>query len=55
MIGGFLSLPSLEKEFFPSGESHRVQIIAPYPGTAAVNIEQQVCIRIESAIIILKV
>lgn len=50
IIGGMLSLPGLEKEFFPMGESRRVLITAPYPGAAPINVEQQVCIRIENAI-----
>ncbi len=50
MIGGFMSLPQINKEFFPTADPSTVEINVSYPGAAPINVEQQVCIRIEQAI-----
>src|SRR5210317_1702584 len=50
MIGGFSSIPHINKEFFPHSPPKIIDIKVPYPGAAPINVEQQVCIRIENAI-----
>ncbi|CAA0115183.1 Multidrug resistance protein MdtC [BD1-7 clade bacterium] len=50
MIGGALSIPQIDKEFFPKASLNVVLITAPYPGAAPINVEQQVCVRLEQAI-----
>ncbi len=50
MIGGFSSIPHISKEFFPSSPPNIIDIRVPYPGAAPINVEQQICIRIENVI-----
>ena len=50
MIGGFFALPHTDKEFFPTSPLNIVEVSVPYPGAAPVNVEKQICIRVEQAV-----
>lgn len=50
LVFGALSISQINKEFFPAPDLNTVRIDASYPGAAPINVEQQVCIKIEQAI-----
>ncbi|MDP4650386.1 MAG: efflux RND transporter permease subunit, partial [Haliea sp.] len=50
VIGGLLSIPSLDKQFFPQFELNRVSIAMVYPGAGPREVEEQVCVRVEEAV-----
>lgn len=50
LLSGLLSLNHINKEFFPNADVDTVQINIPYPGAAPINVEEQICIRIEQAV-----
>lgn len=50
LIGGFFSLPSLNKEVFPGVETNVIQINVPYPGAGPSEVEEQIVQRIEEAV-----
>jgi len=50
ILGGFLSVPSLDKQFFPTPEINQVSITLPFPGAGPAEVEEQICVRIEEAI-----
>ena len=50
MLSGMLSIPQVNKEFFPASDIKTVRITVPYPGAAPINVEEQICIRVEQAI-----
>lgn len=50
MVGGVLTIPSLEKQFFPTPEINQVSVTLPFPGAGPKEVEEQICIRIEEAI-----
>jgi multidrug efflux pump subunit AcrB len=50
IIFGIFSIPQTSKEFFPGADVDTVRINIPYPGAAPINVEEQVCIRVEQAI-----
>lgn len=50
VIGGFMGVPALNKQFFPDAEINKVSISLAYPGAGPSEIEEQICVRIEEAI-----
>ena len=50
LIGGFLGVPALNKQFFPEFEINRVSITLAYPGAGPREVEEQINVRIEEAI-----
>ena len=50
IIGGVLTIPSLEKQFFPTPEINQVSVTLPFPGAGPAEVEEQICVRIEEAI-----
>ncbi len=50
VLGGFFSLPSINKEVFPGVESNVIQVNVPYPGAGPTEVEEQIVQRIEEAV-----
>src|SRR6056300_1235970 len=50
IIGGFASLPGIEKQFFPTMAINQVVVSMPFPGASPREVEEQICVRIEEAI-----
>ena len=50
MIGGFTSIPVLDKQVFPDVEPFSITVNQPYPGAGPSEVETQICVRIENAI-----
>ncbi|MFT5083727.1 MAG: RND family efflux transporter MFP subunit [Lentisphaeria bacterium] len=50
LVGGIVSLFSLNKELFPTVSEDVVEISVPYLGAGPREVEEQICIRIEEAI-----
>ncbi len=49
MLGGLFAIPYTAKEFFPEADPSTVQVSIAYPGAAPINVEEQICIRVEHA------
>lgn len=49
-IGGFTTIPSIDKQFFPERKLTQISISVTYPGAGPAEVETQICIRIEEAI-----
>ncbi|MFK8048695.1 MAG: efflux RND transporter permease subunit [Halioglobus sp.] len=50
IIGGFVGVPALDKQFFPEFELNVVSVSLPYPGAGPKEVEEQICVRIEEAV-----
>ncbi|MEH6591025.1 MAG: efflux RND transporter permease subunit [Halioglobus sp.] len=50
IIGGFVGIPALDKQFFPEFELNMVRVSLPYPGAGPKEVEEQICVRIEEAV-----
>ncbi|KAB1440392.1 efflux RND transporter permease subunit [Pseudodesulfovibrio senegalensis] len=50
LVLGVLSLPKLVRETFPDFDPTEVEIVVPYPGATAEDVEESICQRIEDAI-----
>ncbi|MGD9660843.1 MAG: efflux RND transporter permease subunit [Porticoccaceae bacterium] len=50
VFGGLGSLGRLNNEFFPHVEPGMIQVTVPYPGAGPLEVEEQICIKIEEAI-----
>lgn len=50
VIGGFTSMPLVDKEFFPERQLNRIQVDVLYPGAGPAEVETQICRRIEEAV-----
>jgi multidrug efflux pump subunit AcrB len=50
VLGGLMSIPGIEKQFFPQPEINQVSITMPFPGASPREVEEQICVRIEEAI-----
>tara|TARA_R110000772_G_scaffold96694_1_gene195527 strand:- start:78330 stop:81455 length:3126 start_codon:yes stop_codon:yes gene_type:complete len=50
VVGGLLSVPALDKQFFPQIELNRVSISLVYPGAGPREVEEQICVRVEEAV-----
>lgn len=49
-VGGFMAMPSLDKQFFPEREINQIQVTVVYPGAGPAEVERQVVMRIEEAV-----
>lgn len=47
---GLFSLPQIKRETLPQIESYQIDIMVPYPGATAENVEQKICLSLESAL-----
>ena len=50
LIGGYTSIPKLDKQFFPTPEINQVEVRMSFPGASPGEIEEQIATRIEEAI-----
>ena len=50
LVGGAVSVNFLNNEFFPPIEPLVVQVSVPYPGAGPLEVEEQICLKIEEAI-----
>lgn len=50
IIGGVMTVPSLDKQFFPTPEINQVSVTMPFPGAGPAEVEEQICVRVEEAI-----
>jgi multidrug efflux pump subunit AcrB len=50
LLGGVMTVPSLDKQFFPTPELNQVRVTLPFPGAGPAEVEEQICVRIEEAI-----
>ena len=50
IIGGVITVPTIDKEFFPAREVNTIKVSMAYPGAGPAEVEQQICMRIEEAI-----
>ena len=50
IIGGFASIPKLDKQFFPTPEINQIQIRMEFRGASPSEVEEQISVRIEEAI-----
>lgn len=50
IVGGLVSAPKLDKEFFPRVSLNLIQIQVPYPGAGPKEVEEQISVRIEEVI-----
>lgn len=47
---GFASISGIDNEFFPDIQPNIVRVDVPYPGAGPLEVEEQICIKIEEAI-----
>lgn len=50
LVGGLVASQRLPNEFFPHIEPGIIQVMVPYPGAGPLEVEEQICIKIEEAI-----
>ena len=50
IVGGVLTTPSLDKQFFPTAQINQVSVTMPFPGAGPAEVEEQISVRIEEAI-----
>ena len=50
IIGGFASIPKLDKQFFPTPEINQIEIRMEFRGASPSEVEEQISVRIEEAI-----
>lgn len=50
VAGGFLAITTIDNEFFPPIEPNIVRVSVPYPGAGPLEVEEQICIKIEEAL-----
>jgi len=50
LLGGAASFSFLDNEFMPPIDTPYVQVIVPYPGAGPLEVEEQICLKIEEAI-----
>ena len=50
IIGGFASIPKLDKQFFPTPEINQIEIRMEFRGASPAEVEEQISVRIEEAI-----
>ena len=50
IIGGFASIPKLDKQFFPTPEINRIEIRMEFRGASPSEVEEQISVRIEEAV-----
>ncbi|ESP90840.1 efflux RND transporter permease subunit [Pseudoalteromonas luteoviolacea] len=47
---GLFSLPQIKRETLPQIETYQIDILVPYPGATAENVEQKICLSLENAL-----
>ncbi|MDK1285993.1 efflux RND transporter permease subunit [Pseudoalteromonas umbrosa] len=47
---GLFSLPQIKRETLPQIETYQIDIMVPYPGATAENVEQKICLSLERAL-----
>ncbi|KZN44406.1 efflux RND transporter permease subunit [Pseudoalteromonas luteoviolacea] len=47
---GIFSLPQIKRETLPQIETYQIDIVVPYPGATPENVEQKICLSLESAL-----
>ncbi|MBQ4810025.1 efflux RND transporter permease subunit [Pseudoalteromonas luteoviolacea] len=47
---GIFSLPQIKRETLPEIETYQIDIFVPYPGATPENVEQKICLSLESAL-----
>ncbi|MCF2860301.1 efflux RND transporter permease subunit [Pseudoalteromonas sp. SMS1] len=47
---GIFSLPQIKRETLPEIETYQIDIVVPYPGATPENVEQKICLSLESAL-----
>ena len=50
IIGGFASIPKLDKQFFPTPEINKIEIRMEFRGASPSEVEEQISVRIEEAV-----
>jgi len=50
IIGGYTSIPKLDKQFFPTPEINQIEIRMEFRGASPREVEEQISVRIEEAI-----
>ena len=50
IIGGFASIPKLDKQFFPTPEINQIEIRMEFRGASPSEVEEQISVRIEEAV-----
>ena len=50
IVGGVMTTPSLDKQFFPTAKINQVSVTMPFPGAGPAEVEEQISVRIEEAI-----
>ena len=50
IIGGYTSIPKLDKQFFPTPEVNQIEIRMEFRGASPREVEEQIAVRIEEAI-----
>ncbi|MAT52106.1 MAG: hypothetical protein CMK32_13090 [Porticoccaceae bacterium] len=50
LVGGLVSTANIDNEFFPDIQPNIVQVIVPYPGAGPLEVEEQICMKVEEAI-----
>ena len=50
LIGGLVGYNVMDKEVFPRFNPQQIEVTARYPGAAPLEVEESVCVRIETAI-----
>lgn len=50
IAGGLVASTRIDNEFFPDFQPNIVQVSVPYPGAGPLEVEEQICIKIEEAI-----
>jgi multidrug efflux pump subunit AcrB len=55
IIGGYTSIPKLDKQFFPTPEINQIEIRMEFRGASPREVEEQISVRIEEAIMTLTV
>ncbi len=50
LVGGFLTISTINKQMFPQPEINWISYAAPYPGTAPQEVEEGITIKIEKAL-----
>lgn len=50
VIGGIVATANIDNEFYPDIQPSIVQVTVPYPGAGPLEVEEQICMKIEEAI-----
>ena len=50
IVIGLVSLPQIHRETLPKINQYQLDIMVPYPGASAENVEQKICLSLENAL-----